>query len=129
MEEKYTYDFEIVRGDSFDREIIFDGIDLTGMSAQAQIRPKAGSEDLTAEFACTMDYDRAAARITLTSAQSMAIAAGKYEYDVALVSMDGFVRHYLGGKFVIRECVTEVVIPQPEPEPEPEPDDWGDDSI
>ena len=108
----YIYDLDIVRGEDYDRELKFtkaDGtaIDLGGLSGKAQIRPFAGSEDLSAEFACTVDTSTSTVRLTLTPAQTLAMAAGSYAYDFCLIGATT-VRYYLGGKVNVRERVTEV---------------------
>lgn len=108
----YIQDICIVRGENFDRELKFtnaDGsmIDLGGLNAYAQVRPYAGSNDLTASFTCSVDTTTATVRMSLTPAQTLTMAEGTYAYDFCLVGATT-VQYYLGGKFLVRERVTEV---------------------
>ncbi len=108
----YKYDFEITRGATFTREIYLTDsygtvISLSGKSAQAQIRPKPGSDTLACSFTCAPDASAGCITISLTSAQTEAITAGTYYYDLAIISSSA-VDYYMGGKFIVHERVTEV---------------------
>lgn len=102
---KYIHDFEITRGETFGREIVFDS-DLTGFTGKAQVRPEPGSETLLAEFGCSIDYGKSTLRLTLTSAQTNAMEPGTYAYDVWLVGTD-YRKPYVAGKFIVTEHVTD----------------------
>ncbi len=104
---KYIHDITITRGESFGREIIFENMDLTGLTAKAQVRPAPGSEDLLAEFGCDIDYSRGAVRLTLTPAQTGPMAPGKHAYDVWLLGGADVRRCYLAGRFIVLERVTQ----------------------
>ena len=103
----YIYDLVITRGEDVSIPIEFSNVDLSGKVAQAQIRPNPGSETLSAEFTCSIDYSTGTLSLVLTPEQTLAMTAGTYAWDVALVG-DGFVRYYIGGKVTVRERVTEV---------------------
>lgn len=103
---KYIYDIEITRGETFDRSIEFEAMDLTGKTGKAQVRPEPGSDTLSAEFGCSIDYGKSTLRLTLTSDQTNAMVPGTYAYDVWLIGAD-FSRPYIAGKFIVSEHVTD----------------------
>ena len=108
----YEYNFETRRGATFKREIYFENgtgvaIPLIGKTAQGEIRPKAGSDELTASFACSVDAVNGILTISLTSTQTAAMSPGTYAYDVALIDGEN-VDYWLGGSFTVKERVTEV---------------------
>ena len=104
---KYPYNIEIVRGETYDKDIEFDTenstVSLEGKSAKGQVRPKKGDDTLSADFYCTVSDD--AIHINLSSDKTEALKAGEYEYDVWLIGT-GFRKCYIGGKFIVHERVT-----------------------
>ena len=105
---KYIYDIEIVRGESYDNDVTFEsGVSLAGKTAQAQVRKKPGSAVLSAQFGAEVDTDENAVHLSLTNEQTAGMEPGEYEYDMFIVG-DGSRKCYLGGKFIVRQNVTEV---------------------
>ena len=107
---KYEYDIEITRGETYDNDIEIetakgDAIDLTGKTAKAQIRPKEESDELSAEFYCTVNASENTIHLALTSQQTTSLQPGTYSYDVFLLGT-GFRKCYIGGRFIVRGRTT-----------------------
>lgn len=109
------HDLCIPAGASFSRVIRYkaDGanVNLTGYTARMQIRPTAASATTT--LSLTTENGRialggAAGTITLTisATDSAAIAAGRYVYDLELVSAGGIVTRLLQGIVTVSANVT-----------------------
>ena len=104
------YDLTIVQGESFTQDVNFrtatNVYSLVGYTARSQIRPEAGSNELTAEFTCEVFPKDGYIRMTLTEEQTKAIPMGTYEYDL-LIHKDGINNYYIGGKINVEKHVTE----------------------
>lgn len=111
----HEYDLCIPQGATFSRVIRWkaDGanVNLTGYTARAQIRPTAASATTT--LSLTTENGRitlggAAGTITLTisATDTAAIAAGRYVYDLELVSAGGIVTRLLQGVVTVSANVT-----------------------
>ena len=107
------YDIEIIRGETFetDIEVTAEGkaMSLYGKTAIGQIRPKEESEELSAEFACTINTAKSTITISLTSAQTTSLKPGTYSYDIFLVGQN-FRKCYIGGKFIVGKRTT--IVPE-----------------
>ena len=105
----YHYDLSTRRGETFHEEVIIksgnEPLDLTGATAKSQIRPKAGSETLTQEIACSVDGSAGKVTMELTAEETMSIPAGKYQYDL-LIQRGTEIRYYIGGSFTVEASVT-----------------------
>ena len=104
------YDLSIVQGEPFTQDVNFrtatNVYSLAGYTAKSQIRPRAGSNELTAEFSCEVFPKDGYIRMSLTKEQTEAIPIGTYEYDL-LIYKDGINSYYIGGKVNIERHVTE----------------------
>lgn len=109
------YDLCIPQGATFSRVIKWkaDGtlVNLTGYTARAQIRPTAASATTT--LSLTTENGRialggSAGTITLSisATDTAAIAAGRYVYDLELVSAGGIVTRLLQGVVMVSANVT-----------------------
>ena len=106
------YDFTIIQGESFSRDIYFKTgkniYSLDGYSAKSQIRPYVGSKELTAEFTCTVYPEKGYVRMELSSQETNLIPYGIYSYDLILYK-NGENIYHIGGKVFIQKHVTEPV--------------------
>lgn len=110
------YDIICDQGATFNRVLTWqdsngDPINLTGYTAKMQIRPEASSSTTT--LSLTTENSRislggAAGTITLTiaAADTAAVTAGQYVYDLELVSGAGTVTRLVMGSFLNRPEVT-----------------------
>ena len=101
----YIYDLTVVRGAAFHQRLDLANVDMTGVTAKAQIRPEKGSETLTAEITCTVDADAKTVTLSLADSVTAGIDAGDYWYDVFLALGTGR-ECVLAGKFTVLERVT-----------------------
>ncbi len=86
-------------------------LDLTGYTGTMTVRPFVGSSTTTVSATTAnglMVFDAALGRVTVTisSATTGAIAAGRYSYDLVLDS-GVTVTRYLEGKFIVTGAVTQ----------------------
>ncbi len=86
-------------------------LDLTGYTGTMTVRPFVGSSTTTVSATTAnglMVFDAALGRVTVTisSATTGAIAAGRYSYDLVLDS-GATVTRYLEGKFIVTGAVTQ----------------------
>ena len=106
------YDLTIVQGEDFAQDIYFKTItnvySLKGYTAKSQIRPKAGSDELTAEFVCTVYPNDGYIHMELDEQTISNIPAGVYQYDLLLTKTKEKTKaYYMGGKVYIEKHVTE----------------------
>lgn len=106
---RYEYDIEIVKGETFDKDIDFTDstISLDGKTAKSQVRKNDETDELLAEMQSVVNTSTNTIHISLTSTQTAALDLGTYAYDVWLIGQ-GFRRCYVGGKFVVSKRVTVV---------------------
>lgn len=110
-----TYDFCIPAGATFLRVIRYkaDGanVNLTGYTARMQIRPTAASATTT--LSLTTENGRIALggtagtiTLSISATDTAAITAGRYVYDLELVSAGGIVTRLLQGVVTVSANVT-----------------------
>jgi tRNA threonylcarbamoyladenosine modification (KEOPS) complex Pcc1 subunit len=110
-----TADLCIPQGATFSRVIRWkaDGalVNLTGYSARAQIRPSASSATTT--LSLTTENSRIALggtagtiTLSISATDSAALTAGRYVYDLELVSAGGIVTRLLQGIVTVSANVT-----------------------
>jgi hypothetical protein len=109
-----NYDFCILQGATFERVIRWkadgDNVNLAGYTARMQIRSTAASATTT--LSLTTENSRialgAAGTITLSisATDTAAITAGRYVYDLELVSAGGIVTRLLQGVVTVSANVT-----------------------
>ena len=99
-----TYNITIDQGSDFSLDFVVKSndvpVDLTGYSARAHLRPKKGSDTLTAQFTCTItDAVNGAIKIELPNATSSGVEPGIYYYDLEIYTAnDAIVNRLLQGK-------------------------------
>lgn len=109
----YKQDFEIIKGETFIKDIIIT-IDkliypLNNFTAVSEIRPYPGSHELTESFTCEVMGDIGVVRLILSSQQTNSLSKGVQHYDVVLINQETNERIYLaGGKLLIKNHVTEL---------------------
>jgi len=82
------------QGTTFNTTITIDDVygdvfDLTGFSANSQIRKSYYSSNATATFATTIDTVKGTITLSLTAAQTANISAGRYVYDTIISANTG----------------------------------------
>ena len=105
------HDFSIQNGETFQRTLSFkdaagSAIELSGRTAQCQIRTTPWSEELTAEITCAVQEDAGLISLFLDAAESAVIPAGRYVYDLRTIDSIGAVKYYIGGNFDVFPSVT-----------------------
>lgn len=103
--EPTRYDIVVKKGEDWEQPITVEDADLTGATAAAQIRKRAGDETLTQAITCVIDADAGTVTMSLTRAETAAITAGSYVYDLRL-DIDGKRKFPIQGKFEVWESVT-----------------------
>lgn len=107
------HDLTVYRDRDYSRVFVFqdsDGviIDLTGYSAKAQIRPEKDSSTLTESFGIDLDGSAGKITISLTDEQTLALASGKFWWDLALTDPSGLRQSYVEGSVFVKATVTRV---------------------
>ena len=86
-------------------------VDLTGYTADMQVRQFTDSsivvEISTANGRATINAALGQIVLTLTAAQTAALTANNYLYDLNLTSPSGYVYKILQGSFVVNNSVTQ----------------------
>lgn len=80
--------------------------DLTGYTAQAQIRKTYSSSTVTETFSTSITESQGKVTISLTPAQTAAIEAGRYVYDVNATDNAGTVTRIVEGQAIVTPGVT-----------------------
>lgn len=111
-----TYDMVIDQGATLSRTITWKDsakapINVTGYSARMQVRASVTATTTVIELTTAnsrIALGGAAGTVTLTvsAADTAALAAGRYVYDLELVSGSGVVSRLIMGNFVVRGEVT-----------------------
>ena len=103
------HDLTCYKGQTYEQNLYFkqrgQPVDLTGITAKAQIRPEENSTTLIAEFAVTIDAEAGKISLGLTDTVTAAIRDGVYFWDLKAVS-DSAVRYWVRGKFIVSGRVT-----------------------
>jgi hypothetical protein len=109
------YNITIYKGTTFQLSPVWKvdnlPVDLTGYTALMQVRQFTDSsvtvELSTANGKIVIAPGLGQINLTLTSAQTTAIAANTYQYDLNLTSPNGYVYKILQGAFVVNNSVTQ----------------------
>lgn len=83
-------------------------LDMTGYVARMQVRPDFGETailDLSSPSNGIV-IDEELVQVTITAAQTAALDAGNYKYDLEVESPDGTVLQLLYGSFKVKESIT-----------------------
>lgn len=110
------YNIKFYRKETFDVSVVYKidsvAVDLSGYTADMQVRPSAGSGTLIVEL--TTENGRIAVNtvvgqieLMLTSAETEALPLGQYVYDLNITSPAGVVTKLMRGAFVVLDPVTE----------------------
>lgn len=108
-----TYDFEIIRGNTFGG-VTFTLTNTVGgsaialTSARAQIRERTGDKALLHTFTCTISGggSNVVTLSNLSAAASAALKPGVHRWDLEVTRADGVVRTYVAGNFTVVEDVS-----------------------
>lgn len=112
------YDLSVIRGESLELDVKFcemiedvrTPIDLTGVIAKAEIRPKPGSQKLLSSFDCEVIPAEGKVLIQLTSENTLDLQKGSYAWDLLMENADEALSKYpIGGQFRVIDHVTEPV--------------------
>ncbi len=109
-----TYDFEAGQGETFDRTVTWKiddvAVNITGYTARMQIRKTIRSTSavvsLTQASGLTLGGSAGTIQIVISATATAALDAGRYVYDLELVSAGGVVTRVLEGAFVLTAEVT-----------------------
>ena len=110
-----TADLCVPQGATFSRVIIWkadgDEVNLTGYAARAQIRPSASSATTTLSLTTensriTLGGTAGTITLSISATDTAAITAGRYVYDLELVSAGGIVTRLLQGIVTVSANVT-----------------------
>lgn len=111
-----TYDMVVDQGATLSRTITWkdsakNPIDLTGYSARMQVRANVTAtttviELTTANSRIALGGVAGTVTLTVSAADTAAVPAGRYVYDLELVSGSGVVNRLIMGNFVVRAEVT-----------------------
>lgn len=82
-------------------------IDLTGITARAQIRPAENDEKLIAAFDVSVVGSQGKVTLRLSDEVTAAICPGKYFWDLRMEDSEGEVAYYIAGAFIVNGRVTE----------------------
>ena len=97
-------------GESWKKSLYFEigeqKLDLSGMTAKAQVRPTENSSNLTTEINCTTYPDEGKVVLELPSSETSKITSGTYCYDVKMTDNFGNVTYYIYGNFIVKGRVT-----------------------
>lgn len=112
----YEYDYEIRRGETFDKcfyvvdsddkPIVIDDLNVVGEIRRTKEDPK-----VIKAFRCKIDTG-ACVHYMLSAKDTKEIPCGTYEYDIALweeVNGERIVHYYIGGKFKVLKAVTDAL--------------------
>lgn len=104
-----TYNLTVYQGADFDRTFTVtqggSALDLTGYTSAMQVREAADSTayllSLTSGSGITLGGTAGTIAVTITSAQSSALSAGSYAYDLELISGSQITRLLQGSVNVV----------------------------
>lgn len=103
------HDLHCYKGQTYEQNLYFKSkgqpVDLTGVTAKAQIRPAENSETLTAAFAVTVTGADGKVSLALTDEQTAALRDGVYFWDLQISGTKG-IRYWVRGKFILEGRVT-----------------------
>lgn len=111
-----TYDIAVYTGADYQQELVYSDpddvpINLTGYTAQMQVRPSVAAADVIADLTTenggiTIAGVLGKITLALTNTQTAALTPGQYVYDIKLISGSGFESILLSGNFIVVEAVT-----------------------
>lgn len=83
-----------------------DILDLDGYTATAQIRKTYSSSTVSATFSTTISAAAGQVTLDLTDAQTSALTAGRYVYDLNIESSGGVITRVIEGQAIVTPGVT-----------------------
>ena len=103
------HDLHCYKGQTYKQNLYFKSkgvpVDLTGVTAKAQIRPEENSETLTAAFSVMVTGADGKISLGLTDEVTAALRDGVYFWDLKISGAQG-VRYWIRGKFIVEGRVT-----------------------
>ena len=104
------YQIRLMQGESLKRTILLkqagEIFDLTGYSAEAQIRKYPNAEELLSELECTVVGEEGKICLSLDASITETLPLGEAVYDLRMISPEGEVTYLLGGIFELCPSVT-----------------------
>ena len=109
-----TYDFEAGQGETFDRTVTWKidnvAVNMTGYTARMQVRKTHRSTSpivsLTQASGLTLGGSAGTIQIVISATATAALTAGRYVYDLELVSAGGVVTRVIKGSIEFTPEVT-----------------------
>ena len=109
-----SVDFTAGQGETFDRTVTWEisdvAVNLTGYTARMQIRKTVKSTSavvsLTSSSGLTLGGAAGTIQIVISATATAALTAGRYVYDLELVSSGGIVTRVIEGTFELTPEVT-----------------------
>lgn len=111
-----VYNIELEQGTTFDPVFRWltaskQPVDLTGYYAEMHVRTKASAQTTVVELSSAQGSIvlvplEGRIQLLLSASETAAIAAGRYTYDLELVSPGGIVKKLLKGDFIVSAEVT-----------------------
>lgn len=80
---------------------------LTGITAEAEVRPSPNSTTLTATLTCSVYANEGRINLAMDATTTAGLNPGTYAWDLKATNADQEVEYYLCGKFIVDGRVTE----------------------
>lgn len=105
-----NYVITIMRGESFLLTVVLkkgeEIMDLTGYTAESQIRNRPDDAELIETIECAVDEENGKIIMSLSDDQTQTLDKDCYVYDLRLIDPDGMIKYLIGGKFIVFPSVT-----------------------
>ena len=111
MVEPVRHDLKCYKGQTWSQDIFFKqnktAVDLTGVTAAAQIRPSENSPVLTADISVTVYGSEGKINLYLSDSQTAKLKPGFYAWDLKATDGQDVVTYWIKGQFIVTGRVTE----------------------
>ena len=108
----FRHDLTCYKGQTYDQNIFFRykktkaPVDLSGISAKAQVRPSPNSAYLTTSIHCTVYAEEGKINLALDADESALLKPGFYAWDLQMTDDTGVVVYSIEGQFIVTGRVT-----------------------
>ena len=100
------HDFLANQGANFLKTITWQNANITSYTVEMQVKTRPGGTLIATLTTSITDAANGIFTIALTAAETRALTAGVYRYDLELTSPSGFVTRLLEGNFSVKAEVT-----------------------
>ena len=107
------FDIVIKHGETYCQDAVFrdkktkEPLDLTGITAKAQVRPSEGSATLIADLICDVYPEEGRVQLSLPDTVTAAIDPGFYTWDLKMTdTASGMIAYDIEGKFIVKGSTT-----------------------